>query len=268
LKIFAHRILEDRMDLLPAGSGPPAVRTIGRGRYEQKVLRPWTAGTHEQDFTAEPGRDKVVWLDWGATPGDAVRTVSLRGERAGSTPWFTRAVGGGGLQAILLPGRTLDEDQALLSVASSAPAPARPVFQVVDASQPQSFTFDKDRRVSLNRLLSGLDEKVIDDTPCSWRAGQWREFRAPVLHSDVGGGWLVCFHGSMDSPNPLRLRIRRRDGGETVRELTQAQEACPIEMEGGEVVNLGLESPQVARRGRWLVERVSFEYHPAGARSK
>jgi hypothetical protein len=151
LKIFAHRIIEDRMDLLPASSGPPAIRTIGAGRYEQHTLRPWTAGSHSQSFTAEPGRDQVLWLDWGAAPGDAVRTVSIGSARAGTSPWLSRVVGGSGLQAILLPGRDVDADQALLSVASSTPMPGRPLFQVVDASQPQPFTFDKDRRVSLNR---------------------------------------------------------------------------------------------------------------------
>jgi hypothetical protein len=139
-------------------------------------------------------------------------------------------VGGNGLQAILLQGRDVDGEQALLSVASSVPVPGRPLFQLVGASQPQRFTFDKDRRVSLNRLLSGLDGKLIDDAPCTWAAGRWKTFRAPALHSDAGGGWSVCFRGSINSPDPLQLRIRRRDGRESVREVTAVGGACPIEM--------------------------------------
>jgi hypothetical protein len=268
LKIFAHRILEDRLDLIPAGSGPPIVRTIGGGKYEHQPLQPWTAGVHEQRFTTVPGRDQVLWLDWGGTPGDTVRHVSIRSSRAGSPPWLSRVVDGNGLQAILLQGRDVDGDQALLSVASSAPVPGRPLFQVVDASQPQRFTFDKDRRVSLNRLLPGFDDKQLDDAPCSWTAGRWKTFRAPALHSDAGGGWSVCFRGSINSPAPLQLRIRRRDGTESVREMTAADGACPIEMEGGETLDVRLESSQAPPRGQWLVEHVSFEYRPSGVRGR
>lgn len=261
LKIFAHRILEDRLDLFPAASGSAAVRTIGAGRYEQYLLRPWAAGSQEQMFTLEPGRDQVVWLDWGATPESVVRTVSIRNAQTGA-PWFSRVMEGNGLQAIRLPGSVVDGGQGALSVVSSSPAPARPLFSVVDASRPQEFTFDKDRRVSLNRLLVVTSDNLIEDVLVLLAVGQSRQFRAPALYSDASGGWSVCFRGTINPPQALRLRIRRRDGKESVHAVTADGEACSIEMEGGETVDVILESSQVPPQGQWLAIRVSFGYRP------
>lgn len=262
LKILAHRILEDRLDLLPVDSASSAVHTIGAGRYERYLLRPWAAGSHEQVFSLEPGRGGVLWLDWGATPDSATRTVSIRNAQTGAR-WFARALAGSGLQAIRLPGGVVDGGAGTLSVESSSPLPARPLFSVVGASGPQEFAIDKDRRVSLNRLLAVTPESLIENVTAQWAVGQSRRFQAPALHSDAGGGWSVCFRGTIEAPQALQLRIRRRDGKESVRAVTADGEACSIEMEGGETVDLTLESPRIPPQGEWLAKQVSFGYQPA-----
>lgn len=262
LTLYAHRILENRMDLLPCGSGAPVIRTFGKGAYSQNMLRRWSAGTHQQSFASLPGRDQVLWLDWGACRDESPRTVTIGNALTGET-WFTHAMQSNGLQAVFLPGQAVNGPAGLLTTVSSNPAPARPLFAVVDAAHAQPFNFGPERRVSLNRLLLGLDDKCMEEYPFWVKAGRPRVFRAPVAYSEAGGEWRVSFFGTAESRKALYLRCRHRDGEATVLDLTAAKGECSIDLASGETVELSLESEQAPARGSWFVERLSMEYRPA-----
>lgn len=262
LKIYAHRILSDRMDLLPVGADLPVIHTIGQGEYEQYRLQPWTAGRHQQDLALEPGRDQVLWLDWGACPTAIVRTVTIQEAQTGTT-LFSQSMTGNGLQAIFLSAQVCTAAHGLLTVESSSPAPAQPVIRVASPTVPQYFDFGPDRRISVNRLLSVLDDNYIEVYPFALRVGCWQELRGPVMHGNAGGTWRIRFIGRKKVLDPLCLRCRRQDGTETVQSVTATNQQCFIEMGSGETVSFVVEFPQIPARHEWPVAGLSLEYRPA-----
>ncbi|OGV44759.1 MAG: hypothetical protein A2X46_16615 [Lentisphaerae bacterium GWF2_57_35] len=193
-KIYAHRIMADRLDLLPFEDFKPVVRTIGQGTYAPFTVRSWQAGRHDQKFTTVAHSDQVVWIDWGACRPDVERTVAIRNAQSGRI-WFTRTMTGNGLQAVFLPAESVDGTEAVFSSESSAPAPSNPVIDVARLDHPVGFSFGVDRLVSVNRWFPSLSGDNLELRPVSLSSEKPVEFTAPILYSSVEAYWEVSFYG-------------------------------------------------------------------------
>lgn len=210
LKVFADRILEYRVDLLPAGEGEEGVHLIGAGQYAQYRVAPWQAGRHEQALEFVPYADQTLWLDFGGSDPEMKKDVRVTDADTGAV-WSDHQMNGGGLQAIFLAGEQVRGENAVLSVHGEGPLPSKPLVAVACAEEMASFDLGRRRRLSLNSVFP---ERAPDDAenncPVISTDGDLA-LKFPPVWADVPVGWEMVLSGKFP-PGPW-INGRRNPGG-------------------------------------------------------
>ncbi len=242
LKVFAHRIIEDRMDLRPAGSGASPHYAIGAGRYTRYVAVPWSRGPHEQEVEVASGRDQILWLDWGRSDSEITKDLCLSDAATGEI-WIRHAVTGNGIQALFLPAETASGSKARLTVKADAPIPSRPVFAISAADQPFDFDLGKERRISANGFLSDRSRDDMEMSPPTVSTVAELRLTPPRLLADIPLEWDVVLRGSFfKNWHGLEFRGAPKNGRPFTFDLSSRPVPIRFTLGASETVDLRLTS--------------------------
>ena len=211
LKVYAHRIIADRMNLVPAGLERPEIFNIGQGRYEHMLVYPWQSGTHEQIIELEPGTDHLVWMDWGSSGDGNVKTVEIV-DPAKDVIVQQWTVSGQNMQAFHLSAADSEPGRLKVRVTASGPLPARPVVAVTSGNKFFEMDLGRDRPLSANHFFNPQRRDYIETYTPALVSEKLQGLNLPVLHSRDGAGWRIILRTHQHDQNqPLSVR---KDGDE------------------------------------------------------
>ena len=212
-KVFAHRLIEYRMDLLPMAADDEVIHKIGAGTYAHYRLSPWRADRCEQTVEVVPNLDQIAWIDWAGSDPALEKDIRIVDAETGQ-PFAHCSSAGNGLQAVFLPAEKVRGNSARLAVKAAGPLPARPVVAVVDAAQTFEFPLGKDRRLSANHFFeSEKPDEARIDLPAV-RTGRPLPIRMPRLLAEVPAAWEVVLDGTFGNPDGGVLCGTFERGGE------------------------------------------------------
>lgn len=238
LKLYAHRLMEYRLNEVPVDEASGAVHAIGAGRYALHRISDWRTGVHEQVVEVEPGVDQTFWLDWGAADPALAKEIRLADAASGEI-WLQVQTNGNGLVAVFLAGEQVCSGRAKLTVSCAGPLPDRPVVAVARGGEGPVFDLGRERRMSANHWFP--DRKPDDDEVYCPRISSERVLRLklPPLISQPAAKWEVVCRGTWKGADSA-WRLEASKEGENVAYIGQLAEAGAIKLEGqpGEVLSL------------------------------
>jgi hypothetical protein len=243
-QVYADRLMEYRVDLLPVDEDAEGSARVGAGRFKPYVVHPREAGLHMQEFAVTAAVDSVVWIDLGNSEAGVPKRLTIS-DAVSAEPWVQHSIEGNGLQAIFLPGNRVAGTRAVLRLDSEAATPARPVVTAAPAEQVVFFALGDERRLSLGCLFP--DEGATPERMLSpLRSDRDRRFRAPLLHSDEPVVWRVAFELGIDRGGSVAVGATFDDGRCVVRDAQSGTNTAPILMRPGEPCRMRLVRPDPA----------------------
>lgn len=184
LEVFAHRLMEHRMNLELVGGVETVIHRIGGGEYAPHRLSPWRIGPHKQLLDVVLREDHVIWLDWGASDPILDKEIVLR-EPDTDKELLRLNAEGNGLQALFLPAEIVSATPIKLEVHAPGPLPARPVIAAIQATEAQIFFLGSDRRLSTNLLFPEMSPRNTEPGFQMLSLRGSLAFKAPRLLSTV-----------------------------------------------------------------------------------
>lgn len=214
VKVYAHRLIEHRLDLIPVGDGEDPTPAIGAGRYARYRISRWRPGRHAQSFGVVPGIDHTLWLDFGASEDAAGTMVQVLDATTGE-PWSRHETDAVGLLAVVLEGGLVRGTNAMLAVDAKSALPSQPMVVLSRGDDPAVFDLGRERRLSTNGWfpdrsrgdteplcpvigttgdLSLWTPKALAAGPLRWHVTLRGDFAA------LGPGWKLLV-ASVDQPS-------------------------------------------------------------------
>lgn len=240
LNVFADRLIEHRLDLLPVAEGEEGVRLIGAGRYAQYRITPWQTGGHEQPLELNPGDDHTLWLDVGGSDPEMKKDIRVRDAATGEV-WSQRQMEGCGLQAVFLAGEQVRSGKAVLSVLGKGSLPSRPLVAVARAEERVGFDLGQDRRLSINSVFP---ERTLEDANiyCPvFSSARDLSLKMPPVFSDIPIRWEMVLHGTIPAGGTVwRVPVLAGDQAESPCEVDSGAGQIRCEGEGGGSILLRL----------------------------
>lgn len=229
LKVYAHRIIEYRKDLIPTGEGQEHMFRIGAGNYAEYRIAPWESGTHEQPLELVSNVDHTIWLDFGGSDTGMVKDIRISAADDGRV-FFHETTVGSGFQALFLPGRAVQCERAVLSVDGSGPLPSRPVVAVARGAEPARFDLGRDRRLSINHLFPDRDPDNVNVACPVLRSARALQMRWPQIIADVPVHWNVRLFGDFRAAgSEWRVRAVDEHARDRVLEREDGTDALALE---------------------------------------
>lgn len=238
LKVFAHRLIESRMDLVPINDAAASIRFIGAGQYAQYRVSAWRPGSHEQVLAVEPGNDQVLWLDFGAADPTMAKTIRVEDASTGEV-WLERQAHGNGLLALALDGEAVMSSSARLRVSGVGPLPSQPFVAVASRGTAIRFDLGQDRRISANHWFP--DRKADDDEIyCpAIESARALKLRFPNLVSDSSLEWKCILLGKWSQvASEWKLRISSDRHPERTYDYPDGSASIQLEGVPGELISL------------------------------
>jgi hypothetical protein len=261
-----RRVVEHYGDLSEPGCAPASDWDfrLGEGAFRIFRVTPYSSNTVEQVIALKPGRDTILWLDFGDAKYRGHERVELLDKQGAPLAQWSLARNGG-LQPLYLPRDVLRRD-AVLRITADYPIPLKPAFAAVRAGTFRYFQLGVERRISV----------------CDW-------FEAPFSASGIErtygvvaeeGGVLalppVCGRPALSPTVKLRYTMIRGEDqplGVTVmaeghpaqvfKEAPAVQHELEFKVPGNESgplpVRILLESPNHAKL-LWRVDAIAVKY--------
>jgi hypothetical protein len=221
-KVYAHRIIADKMNLLPVANAHDRPHKLGGGEFEQYIVKPWQPGHHTQTFFVNTNTDQIVWLDWGSSDAESEKTITI-GNAANGKIWLKHRISGNGLCAILLTGKQVDGEKCRLIVDSEKPVPARPVIDVTSASNGKTFDLKSRRILSVSHLFDGVSDTTIERYPFVLSCQETMKLTLPELFHTIPSGWQAEWKAEVNLlqtvQDQLYIKSARQNGKSAIEDL-------------------------------------------------
>jgi len=218
LKVFADRIIEYRVDLLPVGDEDADILLIGAGRYTQFSIAPRQAGWHEQAIELVPDIDQTLWLDFEGSDPAMNKKIQIRDAETGEV-WSRHQMVGNGLQAVFLAREKVPSANAVLAVYGEGPLPFRPLVAVVCGDEWVSFDLGRTRRISLNSVFLDRTSDDMEIFCPILRDTRDLPLKLPLLWAEIPVGWEIVLHGKFSMGSSVLLLINPASDEEWLCEL-------------------------------------------------
>ncbi len=263
-QVFAHCLIADEMNLLPLEDKAAEEHWVGRGKYRQMRITPWSTGPHSQSLDIKTGRDVVLWTDWGSAAADQAGLVAL--ELADDETTFIQwNVPATGFQPVYADVTDDIPAEAVLRARADAPIPARPVVAMIGEGDSYVIRLARDRPLSANALFPtwSRGRRVVNYVQPGFRADQHFELATPELPgAEEEVVWRVAlwfYPRDLGQSRVLEIRRPRL----LPLEIELVAEANPVYflVRPGSLVEVAWHSnaPE-ADRGRVHIDRIGFEW--------
>jgi hypothetical protein len=234
LKVYAHRIMEHRMNVTPSGNEDVF---LGRGRYRHQIVSTWEPGEYEQQVEMVAEGAHVLWFDWGSGADGAVKRVSVYCGESGVLLTMGEVVGNG-IQAIVMPGGRRLSGRVRIMVSAEVPIPSAPVVAVLPMDTPIPFALGVDRMLSSNLILRNRKDHDQEPHFLHWRSNSSMTMVMPGVRSAANVNLLVSLSGNGDIAEDAYLVGHRESGSAFVRRAAELRGGMTFVARPGEQVVL------------------------------